>query len=222
MGQNQMLQLPLFPLRTVLFPNMPINLHIFENRYQEMIRLCIDEKKPFGVVLIKKGKEANGPLADPYPTGCTAQIVQMERLSEGRMNITAVGKERFTIHELDRTSKSYLLGNVTIAALSVIDVPSLTAKSLELKEWVRRYLELLSQATSNAMDVRYLPNDPVSLIYISAAILQIPVEDKQPLLEVDDAHQLLQDTRKIYQRETALLNSLLREPNKTQGSFGIN
>ena len=61
-----MLELPLFPLNTVLFPGMPLNLHIFEERYKRMMQACIESSKPFGVVLIKQGLEAHGPLADPF------------------------------------------------------------------------------------------------------------------------------------------------------------
>ena len=81
-----MLKLPLFPLRTVLFPGMPLALHIFEDRYKEMMRRCIERSSPFGVVLIKHGDEV-GPAAEPYAIGCTARVVQVEPLPEGRMNL---------------------------------------------------------------------------------------------------------------------------------------
>ena len=86
-----MFELPLFPLNTVLFPGMPLPLHIFEDRYKQMINNCLEEKEPFGVVLIRNGKEALGPLAQPHSIGCTARIVEVQKLSDGRMNITSVG-----------------------------------------------------------------------------------------------------------------------------------
>ena len=92
-----MLDLPLFPLNTVLFPGMPLSLHIFEDRYKRMIGECIDSGNPFGVVLIKRGQEANGPLAEPHEIGCTARIIEVEPLSEGRMNIVVLGQKRFRI-----------------------------------------------------------------------------------------------------------------------------
>ena len=106
-----MFELPLFPLNTVLFPGMPINLHIFEPRYKLMIEQCIQNDEPFGVVLIHKGTEASGPLAEPHPIGCTAQITQVERLDDGRMNILAVGGERFQIRSLN-LFEPYLVGTV--------------------------------------------------------------------------------------------------------------
>ena len=61
-------ELPLFPLQTVLFPYAEQYLHIFEERYQEMVQLCLKEDRPFGVVLIRSGSEV-GP-AEPYLVGC--------------------------------------------------------------------------------------------------------------------------------------------------------
>jgi Lon protease-like protein len=57
-----MFELPLFPLNTVLFPGMPLTLHIFEDRYKRMIRTCLKTRQPFGVVLVRHGQEAFGPL----------------------------------------------------------------------------------------------------------------------------------------------------------------
>ena len=90
-----MYELALFPLFTVLFPGMPLHLHIFEPRYRLMIQRCLEANQPFGVVLIRKGEEAMGPLAEPYITGCTARIARTERLRDGSMNLTVLGEERF-------------------------------------------------------------------------------------------------------------------------------
>ena len=79
-----MFELPLFPLNTVLFPGMPLTLHIFEDRYKLMIGKCIQERQPFGVVLIRRGLEALGPVADTHSVGCMAFIRQVERLEQGR------------------------------------------------------------------------------------------------------------------------------------------
>ena len=89
--------LPLFPLNTVLFPGMPLGLYIFEERYKLMMAQCLQEEQPFGVVLIAQGKEAMGPAAEPHPVGCTAVITEVQKLNDGRMNIVAVGQERFHI-----------------------------------------------------------------------------------------------------------------------------
>ena len=96
-----MFELPIFPLNTVLFPGMPLSLHIFEDRYKLMIGKCLQERRAFGVVLIRQGAEALGPLAEPNKIGCTAFISQVERLHQGRMNIGVIGQRRFRIISLD-------------------------------------------------------------------------------------------------------------------------
>jgi uncharacterized protein len=59
-------ELPLFPLQTVLFPGMPFVLHIFEQRYRQMIGECLRDDQPFGVVLIREGEEVGDPLVEPF------------------------------------------------------------------------------------------------------------------------------------------------------------
>ena len=75
-GMESMTELPLFPLNVVLFPGMVLPLHIFEPRYREMVNYCLDEKKPFGVVLLREGEERGGP-AIPYQVGTAARIMRV-------------------------------------------------------------------------------------------------------------------------------------------------
>src|SRR3990172_3261195 len=110
MLEPAMERLPLFPLRTVLFPGMPLPLRIFEERYRLMIGRCLEQRAPFGVVLIRSGEEVGGP-AEPYDVGTTARIVRVQRLEDGRMNLVALGERRFRIVHLDR-SEPHLSGDV--------------------------------------------------------------------------------------------------------------
>ena len=96
--------LPLFPLQVVLFPRMSLPLHIFEDRYKEMIGDVLEEKNEFGVVLAGEKGICN--------TGCTATIDKiLERYPDGRMDLVAIGRRRFEILSLD-DEKSYLRGSV--------------------------------------------------------------------------------------------------------------
>src|ERR1700730_14638753 len=88
--------LPLFLLRTVLFPHMPMSLHVFEDRYQEMMRDCLDAGSSFGVVAIREGREVGGD-AVPRAVGTLARIVHVERLPDGRMNLFITGASRFRV-----------------------------------------------------------------------------------------------------------------------------
>src|SRR3979411_1776213 len=88
--------LPLFLLRSVLFPHMPMSLHVFEARYQEMRRDCLDAGSSFGVVAIRDGKEVGGD-AVPRAVGTVARIVRVDRLPDGRMNLLLTGGSRFRV-----------------------------------------------------------------------------------------------------------------------------
>lgn len=96
--------LPLFPLEVVLFPHTMLPLHIFEERYKEMIDECITGELPFGVVLSR----GNGVLR----TGSTAMVEQVvQRFDDGRMDIIAVGGQRFEIQAI-QTDRSFFQAEV--------------------------------------------------------------------------------------------------------------
>jgi len=96
--------LPLFPLHLVLFPRTPVALHIFEERYKEMIGEAIEQNTEFGIVLANDQGIVN--------TGCTAVVDKVvEKYEDGRMDIIAVGRRRFEILELDN-EREYLRGAV--------------------------------------------------------------------------------------------------------------
>jgi len=92
-------KIPLFPLNTVLFPKISIPLNVFEDRYKCMIRHCIDTQIPFGVVLIRMGSEV-GDSAIPYDVGTTANIINVNKIEDGRLFIIAIGDKIFRINKL--------------------------------------------------------------------------------------------------------------------------
>lgn len=86
--------LPLFPLPLVLFPDTPLPLHIFEERYKEMIGEAIAQREEFGIVLAKEGGIVN--------MGCTATVSQvLQRYPDGRLDLLALGRRRFEIAAVD-------------------------------------------------------------------------------------------------------------------------
>lgn len=207
-----MIELPLFPLHTVLFPGMPIALHIFEDRYKLMIRHCLEQTLTFGVVLIAEGVEAHGPLAVPHSIGCTAHIQQVEKLSQGRLNVSAVGRSRFVIESLDAETQPYLIGRVRLIPLPGDDAAGLRQADRRLRVWVGRYLRALQRAGQIDASLEHLPQDPLTFAYLAATLLQIPPRQKQALLAADDATQLMTELDALYRREIALLAALLEKP----------
>lgn len=201
--------LPLFPLNTVLFPGMPITLHVFEERYKQMINRCVQNHELFGVVLIREGIEALGPLAEPHLIGCTAQIAHLQPLNDGQMNLLAIGQERFRIIHLYR-DQPYLTGRIERYPLDTSNEAQTTQASRHLRPWVEQYLALLGQAGDVELDIDRLPADPLMLGYLAATILQVPPKFKQSLLASAHLTNLLSDVRQLYQRELPLLRMMLQ------------
>ena len=213
-----MIELPLFPLNTVLFPDMPIPLHIFEDRYKLMIRTCVQDKRPFGIVLIQEGEPEHGPLAIPNEIGCTAEIIEAQPLDDGRLLIMAVGQQRFRILSLKR-DQPYLVGLVEYLSLESESEHALTGRSGRLRTLVIEYLELLSRLGDVDFDPQQIPASPEDLVYLAAAVIQVPTDQKQNFLVADRITKLLEDLQTVYQQEIALMRYM---PMTDQGLFSIN
>jgi Lon protease-like protein len=204
-------ELPLFPLNVVLFPGMQLPLHIFEERYKVMIGTCMVTDKTFGVALISSGEEVGG-RAEVREIGTAARIVHIDRLPDGRMNLLAVGVERFRIlARLD--DQPYAVGKVE--ALPELPGEQLDGLEQRVAQRFRRYL--LSQGLSDDEVAKLdLPTDPVSLSYVVAATLRLPVTDRQQLLEENFAAVRLR-------RELAFLDWATSGPPRVNvGSFSVN
>lgn len=176
-----MIDLPLFPLSTVLFPRGTLPLHIFEERYKLMIGRCIAERSPFGVVLIRSGPEV-GAAAEPYQVGTTARIARVQYLPDERLNIVAVGGERFRIDEL--------LQRQPFARARVELLPDVDAETSEshqraasvarqYAEYYRLVLALTDQWQPNVS----VPQSPAELADYVAGRIDVEPRVKQQLLE---------------------------------------
>jgi Lon protease-like protein len=201
------MEMPLFPLNVVLFPGMVLPLHIFEPRYREMINRCIEEETPFGVVMIQEGSETGG-AAKPHMIGTAARIMRVDRLPDGRMNITTVGTQRFRIVELDDTH-SYLRAKVA-------QFPAINGSTKAAVEMVHRvrpkvleYVELLSKASKTDLKLDRLPEDPTALAFLVAIALQVDNGDKQRLLAMPGIPEILDRERYLLSWEIELLRHML-------------
>ena len=217
-----MFELPLFPLHTVLFPGAQLRLHIFEERYKRMINHCLENAAPFGVVLIRRGMEALGPLAEPYEVGCMAKILNHKPYPDGRLHLIAQGSERFTIRSLDKEALPYLIGQVEAYPLAIPDLPALETAALGLYTWLARYIKLLNEAGNTQFDLERLPREPVAMAYAAAAMTDVPAQQKQELLSQESALDLIAHLNQLYKREVALLRAQLNETGNQSGSFSQN
>lgn len=202
------MQMPLFPLKNVvLFPGMMLPLHIFEPRYREMINRCIDEKMPFGVCLIAEGPEV-GAAARPHVVGTAARIMRVERLDDGRMNITTVGTQRFRVLEFHH-ERSYLTATVTHLPIVNGGTRQATELADRLRPRVIEYVELLSKASKNHLKLDRLPEDPLTLSSLVAIALQVGPEIKQQMLEAPGVPDLLALEGRLIARESQLLQFMI-------------
>ncbi|MBK8988356.1 MAG: LON peptidase substrate-binding domain-containing protein [Chloroflexi bacterium] len=212
-----MFELPLFPLNTVLFPGMPLPLHIFEPRYREMVQVCLEDERPFGVVLIRSGVAEGGP-ADPYEVGCVAEIVEVQRLEDGRILLMTVGTERFRIRSLNYDN-SYLMGTMEEFPFAEEAEEQLAQATNRLFPLVTEYLQILARSGNVEFDPSQMPTNPEDLAYLAAAAIQIEPEQKQAFLENEKATEAINQLARAYRRELALLRLM---PKEDQGIFSLN
>lgn len=214
----EMYEIPLFPLNVVLFPGMPLPLHIFEERYKTMIADCIRDNQPFGVVMIEEGSAEYGAPAKPVAVGCTAEIAQVQPLDEGRMFIMTVGRERFRIVRLEY-DKPYLVGTVAPAPLNIEDEARAVEGAEILEPLVLAYLYKLARFGNIELDADQIPSDPAGLAYLAATVIQLPTEEKQAFLAMDHAGDLVHALGHVYRRELALMQTM---PAEDIGIFSLN
>ncbi|MFL6238428.1 MAG: LON peptidase substrate-binding domain-containing protein [Actinomycetes bacterium] len=206
-------RIPLFPLATVLFPGVPLPLHIFEERYRLLIRelmaLPPEQPRRFGVVAIREGREvgADGVRA-LHSVGCTAELRHVQQYDDARFDIVTVGASRFTVHEID-TSAPYFQADVEFLAEHPTAAEKLTAVVSEL---FTSYLAALGTARQLPIDPPDLPEDALLLSYLVAATTLLDVPDKQRLLETPDADARLRAEAELLHREVRLLRLLSAVP----------
>ena len=143
------MELPLFPLHAVLCPGVALPLHIFEERYRLLINRCIEGTQPFGVVLIREGRETGsfgGRIAD---VGTTAIIRQVTKFEDGRMNIMTVGGRRFRVDSVAEQREPYLIGDVRLLDEPVGDEAEAARLARRVSQRFLRYLELLQPAMTD-------------------------------------------------------------------------
>ena len=164
------MKIPLFPLDVVLFPGAPLALHIFEERYKEMIGACIRDKGEFGVVRARRDGLAI--------VGCTASILTVTRkYPDGRMDILCRGERRFEIELLD-DGRSFLQAEVDFLAE---EEPCSTRPDRE--RCAALHMEMLALAGSETSDGMHLDlNQPVA--YLLASAVPADLEFKQELLHL--------------------------------------
>lgn len=207
--------LPLFPLELVLVPEETLPLHIFEDRYREMIGECLRAKtsgfgrQDFGVVL-GKGQEISN-------IGCTAHIVNLARkYDDGRMDIVTVGKQRFEIL-LTNEERSYLRASVEFFDDEGSDTPEQT----EAEKAIRLFQEVMRMLHQTSEFPVHLPQPYRYLSFRLAASLPLDLEFKQRILSLRNEPERLQQMVNSMERIIRHLEVLQEARHKAGGNGDI-
>lgn len=173
------MDIPLFPLRTVLFPGGPLPLRIFESRYIDMIGHCMKNDSPFGILLIREGHEAG--LATTYEIGTLAKITDWYQGSDGLLGVTAGGGERFRLLSAESQADGLYIGNIElIAPEPAMPLPDDYASLRKILESVLDDLGRLYDSLERHFD------DAVWVSYRLTEVLPIDLKQKQQALESND------------------------------------
>jgi len=224
------MQLPLFALHAVLFPHLPLPLHVFEERYRALVRDVMADGSPFGgrfvVAMITHGSEVErgAPEQMTAQTGTIVEVRHAERFADGRWGLLAVGLARVAIERVDRggpypvAELSELAEDPGDPAACAALLPQVQAALDAYLDSVKRYVasaasrgrdaEQMRAATGSLDDVLRplrLPDDPLAASYAVGGMLQIELTRKQQLLEQPDAAVRLAAELHLLRREARLL-----------------
>ena len=206
--------LPLFPLGTVLFPGLLLPLHIFEERYRQLVRDLVRQPEPrrFGVVAIREGRETGiDGVSALYEIGCTATLRRVSERDDGRFDLVTVGADRFRLTTLD-DSKPYLQGEVEFLPENTGDETATGVAVQAAQRAFRGYIDALNARGATQVSIPELPDDPLALSYLVAASIIADLHDRQALLTEPDALRRLTAERTLLSRETSILRSLTSTP----------
>lgn len=187
-------ELPLFPLpEVVLFPDRPMPLHIFEPRYRLMVNTILDGDKSFGILLWDPTQN------EPARVGCSAEITDFRRLSDGRLNIMTVGRKRFRVLEYVQETP-YKIGLVEWIE-DVSPGPEINALAEQVSQSLKDIAYLLAKLTDKTVELpENLPEEAEKLSFWVASNLYDLASEQQKLLE-------LQDTSLRLEREVEILST---------------
>jgi Lon protease-like protein len=183
--------LPLFPLDVVLLPGVPLPLHIFEPRYKEMIKECLDQKRPFGIVRTKEEAFVN--------TGCTAEIMNvLKRYPDGRMNILVEGQKRFEVLQLNQ-ERSFLQAEVFY-----LEDEGESAANGEVQKALQLHGEIMQLAGAQPQETE--KSDTAQLAYRLAGSLPFDPDFQQALLEMNSEAERIRSIIAFFERILPVLH----------------
>ena len=175
-------ELPIFPLPLVLFPGVPLPLHIFEERYRRMLADVRASNNLFGLSYFAPGgAEERPPLGH---AGCATEVVEVQQLPDGRSNILTLGLARYRVAEYVERGDPYLVARVEFFEDEEEDASFVARRAEEVAEMFMRIARAMRTANDERGALPELPgDDPERLSFLVAAVVEMDAEAKQRLLE---------------------------------------
>ena len=190
---------PLFPLRTVLFPGGLLPLKIFEQRYVEMTKACLRDERPFGVCMITQGEEvapSDGRLPEFADIGTLARITNFDMPQPGILHLQTQGLTRFQVRHHAAEASGLVVGEVT----TIADEPRQPLP--EFYAPLARILEVIAAKLGPRNFPAESRYDDASWVgHRLAELLPLPLSIKQRMLEVNDANVRLAALRQFLERQ---------------------
>lgn len=212
-------ELAIFPLTTVLFPGAILPLHIFEERYKAMMRYAIDNGGMFGLSYRGDAQVGRETPPEPGSIGCIAKINAVMPLEQGRMNILSTGLVRYRLTGL-RQSEPFLIAAIETFADDLEPGSDLTRMVEETETMATQFLEAAQSLDEPGIpSVQELPDDPEAFSLLIAALLPIDNDAKQTLLELTSTRVRITRLRHYLTRALTDFNERLKvqEIAKTNG-----
>jgi Lon protease-like protein len=226
------MRLPYFPLHAVVFPHLPLPIHVFEERYRLMTQDVVADRSPFAgrfvVSMITNGSELEAPRQQPAAAEKVGTIVEVrsaERFADGRWALLVVGVARAAVSEVDH-SGPYATVRVELLRDEAGDLERATSLLPQVQAALDAYMETVKRFVASAASfgadspeittvaasldevlkpIR-LPDDPLAASYAVGGVLQIELTRKQQLLELPDAATRLRAELDLLRREARLLS----------------
>jgi Lon protease-like protein len=177
-------ELPLFPLPLVLFPGVPLPLHIFEDRYRRMLADARAGNNLFGLSYFDLNTATNTRPPTGH-VGCAAEVIESQLLPDGRSNILTVGLIRYRLIEYVEAGEPYLVGRVEFFEDESEDETLLAGLARHVAELFTRIARAVRALNDDRASLPELPDaKPERLSFLVAAAMELDAEAKQGLLEL--------------------------------------
>ena len=188
-------ELPVFPLPLVLFPGVPLPLHIFEERYRRMLADVRVTNNLFGLSYFDPNAAA-GERPPAGHVGCATEVVEAQALPDGRSNILTLGLVRYRVAEYVERGDPYLVARVEFFEDEDEDTAVVGRRAEEVTELFMRIARAMRTANQERGALPELPqDDPERLSFLVAAVVEMDAEAKQRLLETRSTTERL---RRLY------------------------